>query len=58
MAEYEVTIVERITHMVTVDAKSEQDAYDIGYQLIQDSQDIETIEDREYTGEYDVVELS
>ena len=53
MFEYEVKIYELITHTVYVEAGDKDEAYDLAYNKIQ-SQEEDTIYDREYTGDYEV----
>lgn len=53
MEEYRVNVWEQVQHTVWVFASDEDDAYDKAVAEIQ-STEIDTIYDREFTGDYDV----
>ena len=54
--EYRVNVWEQVQHTVWVVANDEDEAYDKALNEIQRSQDIDTVYDREFTGDYNVEE--
>ncbi len=54
MKEYKINVWEQVQHTVWVFANDEDEAYDLAVGEIQRSDDMETIYDREFTGDYDV----
>jgi hypothetical protein len=64
MKEYEVKISEKVTHVLTVEAASEDEAVDLAYKLLTDGMSKEQEEKHDYvfdsegfTGEYSTYEI-
>jgi hypothetical protein len=53
---YIVSMIEQVTHRAWVEAETEEEAYDKAAWEIQQSEDIDTIYDREFMGDFTVQE--